>query len=114
MPRESGASSNPRRRGSTSDSTITGISAGACHRARRRRVPVADDDAQCAWKSIRSLRRGVFSVLHGEDDARAIVEAVAVLFGEVIDALARGDFTFGQEGLTNSLAEFRRARLSAF
>src|ERR1700730_739708 len=62
----------------------------------------------------RSLRRNVFSVLHGEDDARAIVEAVAVLFGEVINALARGHFTFGQEGLTDGVAEFRRARLAAF
>src|ERR1700730_19449614 len=62
----------------------------------------------------RSLRRNVFSVLHGENDARAIVEAVAVLFGEVINALARGDFTFGQEGLTDGVAEFRRSGPSAF
>src|ERR1700682_2940433 len=61
-----------------------------------------------------SPRQNVFSVLHGEDDARAIVEAVAVLFGEVINALARGDFTFGQEGLTDGVAEFRRSGLSAF
>src|SRR5207237_10414067 len=44
-----------------------------------------------------SLRGHVFSVLHGEDDARAVVEAVAVFFSEVIDALARRELTFGQK-----------------
>src|SRR6202790_1383766 len=63
---------------------------------------------------IHSLRRRVFSVLHGEDDARAAVQTVAVLFGEIIDALARGDFAFGQKGLTDSLAKLRRAGLAAF
>src|SRR6266480_4265336 len=58
-----------------------------------------------------SLRRRVFSVLHGEDDARAVVQTVAVFFGEIIDALAAGDFTFGQESLTDRVAEFARPGL---
>src|SRR5437667_5452189 len=53
-----------------------------------------------------SLRGHVFPVLHGEDDARAVVEAVAIFFGEIIDALARGDLTFGQQRLADRLAEF--------
>src|SRR5437867_5704922 len=58
-----------------------------------------------------SLRRSVFSVLHGEDDARAVVQTVAVLFGEIIHALAGGDFTFGQQSLTDRVAEFARPGL---
>src|ERR1700722_8708414 len=56
-----------------------------------------------------SHRRNVLSVLHGQDDARAVVEAVAVLVGEIVDALAGGDFAFGEKRLTDRLAEFRRA-----
>ena len=43
-----------------------------------------------------SLRRDVLAVLHGQDDAGAVVEARAVLFGEVVDALAGGDLTLRQ------------------
>src|SRR6266404_7132622 len=60
--------------------------------------PPPGEDKQ---KPAPSLRWRVFSVLHGEDDARAVVEAVAVLFGEIVDALAAGDFTFGQQSLTD-------------
>src|SRR5258708_10214135 len=60
---------------------------------------------------IHSLRRSILAILHGEDDARAVVEAVAVLFGEIIDALAAGDFTFGQKSLTDRVAEFARPGL---
>src|ERR1700730_18189397 len=61
------------------------------------------------------LARGdVFSILHRQDDARAIVQTVAVLFGEIIDALARRDFPFGQPRLTDRLTEFRRTRLCRF
>src|SRR5216684_8306270 len=60
-----------------------------------------------------SLARGdVLSILHRQDDARAIVETVAVFFGEIVDALARHDFPLGQPGLTDPLAEFRRSRLT--
>src|SRR6202171_1502914 len=59
------------------------------------------------------LARGdVLSVLHRQDDARTIVQTVAVLFGEILDALARHDLPFGQPGLTNPLAKFRRSRLT--
>src|SRR6266487_700679 len=61
--------------------------------------------------SYHSLCRRVLSVLHGEDDARAVVQTVAVLFGEIIDALAGGDFTFGQQSLTDRVAEFARPGL---
>ena len=54
-----------------------------------------------------SHRRHILPVLDRQDDARAIVEAGAVFFGPVVDALARGDFAFAQEGLTDRLAEFR-------
>src|SRR4030081_2745637 len=62
-------------------------------------------------KTLPSLRRDVFAVLHGQQDARAVVEAVAVFFGEVVNALARGDFALAEESLANRLAEFRRAGL---
>jgi hypothetical protein len=42
-----------------------------------------------------SLHQHVFAVLHRQNDARAVVEAVAVFFGEVIDALAGGDLALG-------------------
>src|SRR4051794_24393323 len=58
-----------------------------------------------------SLRRDVFAVLYREQDAGAVVEAVAVLFGEVVDALAGRQFLFAEQGLTDRFAEFRRARL---
>ena len=67
----------------------------------------AGDDTQFA-----SLRRNVLPVLHGQDDARAVIEAVAVLFGEVVDALARRHVLFAQQGLADAFAEFRRARLA--
>src|SRR5437763_16293808 len=44
-----------------------------------------------------SLRRNVLAVLHGQDDARAVVEAVAILFGEVVDALACRDFLLREQ-----------------
>src|SRR5580692_9779502 len=56
-----------------------------------------------------SLRRNVLPVLHRQNDPRAVVEAVAVLFGEVVDALARRDLAFAEEGLADRLAELRRA-----
>src|SRR6266550_652016 len=66
-------------------------------------------------ESTASLARGdVFAVLHRQDDARAIVETVAVLFGEIVDALARRNIPFAQPGLTDPLAKFRRSRLARF
>src|SRR5882757_6802663 len=61
--------------------------------------------------SPRSHRRTVFAVLHRQEDAGAVVEAGAILFGPVVDALAGDDFLFAHEGLTDRLAEFRRSRL---
>src|SRR3954451_21051629 len=57
-----------------------------------------------------SLRRNVLTVLHRQDDAGAIVEAVAILFGEVVDALAGGQLLLAHQGLTDRFAEFRRSR----
>src|SRR5581483_11676476 len=58
-----------------------------------------------------SLGRDVLAVLDGQDDARTIVEAVAVGLGEIVDALACGYLALGEEGLADRLAEFRRAGL---
>src|SRR4051812_519813 len=58
-----------------------------------------------------SLRRHVFSVLYREQDAGAVVEAVAVLFGEVVDALAGSEFLLAHQRLTDCFAEFRRTGL---
>src|SRR5579864_9321331 len=66
----------------------------------------------CGWtKAPSSLQQHVLAVLHRQHDARAVVEAVAVLFGEVVDALARGDVVLGEQRLPDRLAEFRRAGL---
>ena len=62
-------------------------------------------------QTTHSLRRDVLAVLHRQDDARAVVEAVAILFGEVVDALAGRDLLLGDQRLTDRLTEFRRARL---
>src|SRR5258708_11450606 len=61
-----------------------------------------------------SLRRNVLSILHRQQDARAVVEAVAVFFGPVVDALGRDDFLLADKSLAESFAEFRRARLARF
>lgn len=53
---------------------------------------------------IRSHRRHVLAVLDRENNARAVVETGAILFGPVVDALARGDFAFAQRGLTDRLS----------
>src|SRR3954465_13963836 len=58
-----------------------------------------------------SLRQDVLAVLDCEDDARAVVEAVAVFFGVIIDALACRDFPLGQPGLADRFAKFRCAGL---
>src|SRR5437016_505266 len=57
------------------------------------------------------LRRNVLAVLHGQDDPRAIIQAVTVGLGKIVDALAGGDFPLGQKRLADPLAEFRRAGL---
>src|ERR1700744_6299433 len=62
-------------------------------------------------RTPRSHCRNVFAVLDRQQNTRAIVEAVTVLFGPVVDALARGNLAFADEGLTDRLAEFRRPRL---
>src|SRR5438270_10393536 len=62
----------------------------------------------------RSLGQHVLAILYSQLNALTVVETVAVLFGEVVDALAGGDVTLGEQGLTNRLAEFRRARLGLF
>src|SRR6478752_8160791 len=59
---------------------------------------------------LRSLHQHVFPVLHRQQNARAVVETIAIGFGEVIDALARGDIALGQKRLAKRVAEFRRAR----
>ena len=41
----------------------------------------------------------------------SVVETVAIFFGEVIHALAGGNFALGQKRLADRLAEFRRAGL---
>src|SRR5882724_9515535 len=65
-------------------------------------------------RAVPSHRRNVLAVLHRQDDPRAVVEAGAILFGPVVDALARGDFAFAQEGLTDRLAEFYRTGFCRF
>src|ERR1700694_4704967 len=55
-----------------------------------------------------SLRQDVFPVLDRQKNARAIVEAVAVFFAEVVDALTGRNIPLGEQGLADSLAEFRR------
>src|SRR4051794_24291027 len=83
---------------------------GACHRGAHSRDPLALP----TYNAAPSHRRDVLSVLHRQDDPRAVVEAVAVFFGPVVDALARDDFLFADEGLPDSLAEFGRPRLAGF
>src|SRR5438874_11645283 len=61
-----------------------------------------------------SLRQYVLPILHGEQNARAVVETVAIFFGEVVDALTGRDFTLCHQSLANSLAEFRCSGLSLF
>src|SRR5437868_9742241 len=61
-----------------------------------------------------SLRRDVLPVVHGQDDARAIIQAVTILFGEVVDALTCRDFLLGHERLADAFTELRRARLAGF
>src|ERR1700692_2761218 len=96
MPHEGGASSNPRRRDSIRTAAITGSSA------------FADGDGLSVWKHRPSHRWHVFAVLHRQNNARAGVEARAISFGPVVDALARGDFAFAQEGRADRFAEFHR------
>src|SRR6266576_7157018 len=61
-----------------------------------------------------SLSQYVLPVLHRVQNARAVVQTVAILFGEVVDALTGRDFTLCNQSLANSLAEFRCSGLSLF
>src|SRR4051794_26501917 len=73
---------------------------------------VTDASASGAFAHpTRSLRRHVFAVLYREQNAGAVVEAVAVLFGEVVDALTGRQFLFAHQRLADRFAEFRRAGL---
>src|ERR1700721_12784 len=58
-----------------------------------------------------SHRGNVFAVLYRQQDARTVVEAGAILFGPVVDALRRRDFVLAHEGLADRFAEFSRAGL---
>src|SRR3954464_4354688 len=59
----------------------------------------------------RLFHERVLAVLHREQDARALVEAVAVLLGEIVDTLARRKLLLRQQRLADRFAEFRRAGL---
>src|SRR5437868_11564325 len=61
-----------------------------------------------------SLRQYVFPILHGEQNARAVVQTVAIFFGEIVDALTGRDLTLCHQSLANSLAKFRCSRLGLF
>src|SRR6516165_7315121 len=57
------------------------------------------------WLSFHDL---VFAILHRKENARALIDSVAVLLCKIVDTLACRDLSFAQEGLANGLAEFRR------
>src|SRR5215212_11899047 len=103
--RPSGASCSRRNSAKPSLATILNPSAGLP----RKSVGLPGKARRMAdFRPTRSLRQDVFSVFHRQQNARAVVEPVAIFFREVIDALAGGDFAFGHQGLANGLAEFRR------
>src|SRR6516165_4018763 len=56
-----------------------------------------------------SHRRHVLAVLDRQQDAGPIIEARTILFGPVVHALARGNFTLADERLTDRFAEFASA-----
>src|SRR5258708_22521211 len=91
------------------NSRVTGSSAGACGLAARCADPVADDDGgeMYAPRSHRRHRRNVFAVFRRQDDAGTIVEAVAILFGEIIDSLTCRDVLLGEQRLADGLAKLR-------
>src|SRR6516165_4911578 len=70
--------------------------------ATRSTLPLREGDSP-------SHRRHVLAVLDRQQDAGPIIEARTILFGPVVHALARGNFTLADERLTDRFAEFASA-----
>src|SRR6266702_1063272 len=66
------------------------------------------------WRTPDSHRRNVLPVFHRQQDARAVIETVAIFLRPVVDALRRDDFLFRDQRLADAFTEFRRAGLAGF